>query len=636
MNSQSTFNNEKISCLVLACDSHIAKGNSVLHCLCSIFNQDYNNVEIILIENSHHKKDRNLRLLKLKTDEWNNGKSIPFEFKIINNKKSVNRGEARNQGVKKANGNILIFIDDDTIILDNRAFSKIARIAQKFDYGFGAKRLWTRENWFQHNSNFILKKLEQKKTSFLRKNSSLPLNNTREDNCNKNLFIKTFIANFGFCKKDKFCAIDGFPNFNGYGFEDDCVMFRLFKAGFKLVFLNNITVIHVNHKVPKSSERNIIYYFSELIKNNYYWFHVTKMFSGKRYKKSDILEPLKVLHYDYRIEQAYEDYLKLKPLNFKNEKQFKKNYWQHYYRFSKIELARQISRLQNSQCLDEFIKSSQADFDNVSLVVQIAIKNKFINIDKCCNIIKLFSFSFTQPYKLKLIRNHYVTEPDSKLNQFPCDYISRSKRFKFLKERYPFAEYLKFAIIGDDDLLSTQFINDYWAWPVIIEKDKRITNKLKQLTDRFEIIEADVRSIIKQNNLPKIQTFITDPPYTLHGSLSFIYAGLYMLENTDREKEFYIILNPTMMGRNMAKFQKILSSANIYLAETILNFSQYKLPLNYQERKQADSFLKSLKIKPKNLSYSSSSNLYIFKTFIPRLQTLRKQINFNKMYNHYI
>ena len=52
----------KLSCIVLACDSHIDKGNSLLHCVCSILNQDYKNFELIIVENSH-KKPQNLKYI---------------------------------------------------------------------------------------------------------------------------------------------------------------------------------------------------------------------------------------------------------------------------------------------------------------------------------------------------------------------------------------------------------------------------------------------------------------------------------------------------------------------------------------------------------------------------------------------
>ncbi len=109
-----------------------------------------------------------------------------------------------------------------------------------------------------------------------------------------------------------------------------------------------------------------------------------------------------------------------------------------------------------------------------------------------------------------------------------------------------------------------------------------------------------------------------------------------MLDNDFREKEFYVILNPTMMGKNIFILQSILLKSNIYLKEVIKNFSQYKLPHFYDERKRADKFLKIHKIKNNSLSYSSSSNLYIFSVIKPNLKSIKEAIDFNKLYNHYL
>ncbi|MCX6730064.1 MAG: bis-aminopropyl spermidine synthase family protein [Candidatus Portnoybacteria bacterium] len=514
----------------------------------------------------------------------------------------MSRGTARNEGVKVASGNVLIFIDDDTIILDEKAFSKIHKLSQEFDYGYGAERLWTNQSLFQRESKVILKNLENGNNDLLKKISSIPETiSYRGGATNKNLLAKTFIGNFGFCNRDVFQKSNGFPDFKGYGFEDDYLMFKLFKHDFNLTSLKNITVVHVNHKIKKEQTRNLIDYFLKLIENNYYWFHVEKTFSDKINDKSIILEDLKSLHYDYRIEKSYEDYLKLLPLDLLTSSKIKIDYWKEHYQYSKIDFARLILVLQNSNNIDDFVKNSFADFDNLASIVVVSINNGIVSIDNNGKIKKLFNFSFTLPYSSRVLKQKISIEPNKKLNQFPCDERSRDKRYKLLKNRYPFAEYLRFAIIGDDDLLSLKFINDYWAFPVVIEKDKRIINLIKDIKNHFKIFNIDIRFIEKEKIIPTVQTFITDPPYTLNGALAFIHAGLSMLDNSFEEKEFYVILNPL-----------------------------------YDERKRADKFLKTHKIKNDSLVYSSSSNLYIFSVVKPDLVGIKKSIDFNKLYNHYL
>ena len=343
----------------------------------------------------------------------------------------------------------------------------------------------------------------------------------------------------------------------------------------------------------------------------------------------------KTLHYDDRIEKLYQEYIKRLPLDLEYSSCKKRKYWIKNNLFCKIDLSRIILLLQNSRNLDDFVKKSTADFDNLAQIVNLAIRHKIIKISKSGKIYDSLKSCSTHSEKSskKLKPNLF---PKSNLNQFPCDENSRNKRVLFLKSRYPFAEYLKFAIIGEDDFLSAEFVNDYWAWPVIVEKDKRILNVVKKISSRFEIIEDDVCNFPHLKKLPKVQTFITDPPYTLDGSLSFVYAGLKMLNKDLDVKEFYMILSPRIMGKHFFIMQKILSESNIYLTETINNFSQYKLPSNFQEKKRAVKFLKKIGLSDNSLMYSSSSNMYIFRTISPNLTKLRKQINFKKIYQHYL
>jgi glycosyltransferase involved in cell wall biosynthesis len=632
-----TKNKNLISCIVLSCNSNIGKGNSVFHCLCSIFNQAYDDVaEIILVENSY-KKNVNVDKIKNKIDQWNKKRKIPFKFKIINNTLSLGRGMARNVGAEEASGNIFIFIDDDTIILDKTAFLKIYKLSQKFDYGYGSKRLWTIKSSFQKHSSIILKRMEVDDFNLLRKTSSklkeLPC---REEAKNKDLLTRTFIGNFGFCSKNAFNKSGGFLNLKHYGFEDDYLMFQLFKNNYKFVLMDDISVVHINHEVKNEGTRNLIDYFLKLTEDNYYWFHAGETFSNKNTGRNKILEKLEALHYDYRIEKSYIDYLKSFPLNLSALDKFKMDYWKKYYLFSKIDFVRLVFLLQSSKSINDFVEKSSADFDNLAPIIKASIENNIISININGKIKKLFNFYFTRPYHLYTLRHKKFINPNKKLNQFPCDSRSVDKRYEFLKSRYPFAEYLRFAIIGDDDLLSLKFVNDYWAFPIILEKDKRIINIIKDVKNHFKIIDTDIKFIDKEEKLPLIQTFITDPPYTLNGAMAFIYTGLKMLDNNLNEKEFYVVLNPTILGKNIFILQNILFKSNIYLKEIVKNFSQYELPHKYKERTRANKFLQTHKVKSQSLSYSSSSDLYIFTTIKPNLKIIKNKIDFNKLYNHYL
>ncbi len=624
----------KLSCIVLSCDSH-NKGGSVFHCLCSIFNQNFDDFEVILVENSH-KKTLNIQQLENKLEEWNSKRKKKIKIRIINNKKSLTPSKARNIGASRAEGEVLVFIDDDTIIINKNSFSEIFRLSESFDYGYGAVRLWTKEGWFKRNSFSTLSHLENGDTKILLAGSGVPPKFIREKRY-PILQRRTFIANFGFCKKDIFDRLSGFANLPYYRYEDDYLMFRLYESKYRLALLSNLKVVHVSHPIDSDQRTNLIPYFVELVKRGYYWFNINKIFSGEKYRRDDVLEKLGTLHFDYRIESLYKEYINKPPLDLEDSwNKGKLSSWRKNNLISRIDMARLVYHLQNSKDLDSFVKKSNADFDNLAQIVDLATKQDIIKVTNSGRIRKSFDFHFTQIDDSGSKKNERKFIPDNGLNQFPCDDTSRLNRKLLLKLRYPFAEYLKFAIIGDDDFLSLEFLNDYWFWPVVIEKDERIVNAIIKHFPRAEVIKKDVATFLKANNLPSVQSFITDPPYTLYGSLAFIYAGLKMLNKNSEIKEFYVILNPTMMGKNIFHIQKILSESGVFLTETVNDFSQYKLPKNFKERSRANKFLNNNGIRSNSLEYSSSSVLYIFKTISPDLQLLAENINFHKLYEHYL
>lgn len=621
-----------LSCVVLTCDSHIQKGNSVLHCLRSLMMQDFPNFELILVENSHD-KTRGVKEIERKLEQWNRKRITPIAWKIINNRKPVSYGRARNLGSERAQGDILVFLDDDTIVVEKNALAQIGKLAENFDFGCGARRLWTRGNSFQKNSVGILEAMKEggNGVEMLLRNTNKPSIRARGIT-NSHLLSRTFIANYGFCRKQVFNEVLGFADFPGYGFEDDHLLFKLYQKGYSFTKLDSTRVVHVNHQRNKDHAWNFPYYFAELVKHGYYSFDVHALLKGK-IERSEILKPLGVLHYDDRIEASFEKYKKSIPLDLSRLSE-ETPVWQNLYRLEKPVFARLVHNIQHCSSLDAMVQKSQADFDNLGPLIQLAIQDGFIDAKNSDSIQPSWRFRFTHVDRNK--RAPKTIKPKSELNQFPCDEGSRKRRYKFLKERFPFAEYLSIGFIGDDDLVSTEFINDYWAWPVVVEKDEAIINLIQTTSPRVKIIQEDIRKFSAYDNLPKVHAFFTDPPYTLNGSLAFIYAGLKLLKLDGEIRELYAILNKTMLGKQLFRIQEILAQANIFLTETIANFSQYKLPEYFDENQRARNFLKTININENSLKYSSSSNLYIFETIQPDLKFLRKQINFNELYNHYL
>lgn len=624
----------KLSCVLITCDSEKNKGGSVFHVLNMILKQDFRDFELILVENSHNKNKKKIIKLKNYIRKLNEEREKPISISIINKKRSLNVNLARNLGGKKAQSDLLLFIEDDTIMLGYNYFSLIYRFSKKFDFGYGAKRLWTKKNWFQKKSDLILKKINN--INFLKKYSGNIPNDFKDKKDIEIFYLLqeyTFIANFGFCKKDLFFKLGGFPLYKNLDLSDDCLMYRLFNSGAKYKFLGKLSVLHVSHYRPRNnSAENLNLYTEELRNNNHYWCHIHKTFKENILIR-EIIEPLTSIHYEYRLREIYFKYLNLYPLDIK-EKSKDIFYWRSNNILDILDFSILMKKLIESDSLDDFVKKSCADFDNLAMFIKLAVDNNIIKIIKNGKIKYL---NFFENYK-KIYFHKIKFLPNYKLNQFPCDDNSRIKRAKFIINRYHFVEYLRFAIIGDDDFLSPLFKNIDNFSPIVLEKDRRIIKRLKLINKNLEIFNVDLlkESDFSDCKILKVSTFITDPPYTLNGALLFIMRGLSLLEKNNNLKEFYVILNPVMIGKNIEKIINILSSAGIFLHYIDENFSQYKLPNHYKERDRANKFLKEINLKQNVLKYSSSSNLYIFRTFNPNIENIKKNINFKEIYRHYL
>lgn len=626
----------KISCIIVTCDMEKEKGFSVFHSICSILKQVMDDFELIIIDNSNKKDIENIKKIKDYSNRLNRLRKKPVRIELINNSKPLNINLARNIGAKKAKGDVLVFIEADTIILNKDGFSLIYKFSKKFDFGYGARRYWTSIGWFEKKTKIVLEELQEGTNELLRLNiGDYPENfkKKKDGEVFNDIQRHTFIANFGFCKREIFLKMKGFPLYDKLDLSDDCFIYRLLKSGYKYKFLNSISVVHISHKRNRINDSlNLQKYVNELVANGDYWCHIAKTFSD-RINLSEIIEPLKEVHYDYRIKEMYLRYREMYPLNIKKGDK-KITYWRKNNIFSIIDFSILIRKLIEAKNVDEYIKASGADFDNLAAIIKIAVKNDVVFINKRGKIFNSNYFDKKRP----ILKNNIKLIPKSDFNQFPCDIDSRIKRAEFLINRYPFVEYLRLAIIGEDDFLSP-LLKDYANFqPIILEKDKRIIKKLKEIDKDVKVYNVDLANDneFKSINIPKIKTFIVDPPYTINGLLTFIYRGLSLLSENKDIKEFYVILNPAMIGNDFYKIIDILTDSKVYLYEVINDFSQYKLPKNYKEYDRASNFLKNMHLSQKAITYSSSSSLYIFRTIKPKIDNIKRFINYSKIYQHYL
>lgn len=625
-----------LSCILICCDSEVEKGNSVLHTITAILNQDLHNFELILVENSSFDRLERQTNLRHFIDSRNQKRRHPIKFRILSYKKQLNVNVVRNRGANLAQSDLLVFVEDDTIIKDLNSFSRILEHASCFDFGFGAKRLWTTVDWFQKHSEELLDNIKAKDYKELVANSGEIHQSYRH--LSDGDFFNTvqsysFIANFGFVRKSAFQKAKGFPIYRHLDLSDDCLMYRLFNNDFRFKSLNDETVFHVSHfRNRRNNNKNLKKYFKELIKDGNYWCHTYHTLLPD-FDQSRIIEPLGACHYDYRLSDIYELYKDAVPLNI-DSGDINREAWRSSQSLSIIDFAILVNDLIHCSSIDQFIGLSMADFDNLAIVINLATQHGLINVTSD-GLIQ--NTQILQARKIRRVVDDLHIELDVRLNQFPCDANSRYRRARLLMQRYPFVEYMRFAIIGDDDLLSLHFTVDDMIIPVVIEADERIVQVIRT-NSPFSLVFAtdllDENEFVKAG-IPSVNTFITDPPYTYHGALLFICRGLMLLQTDQSLKEFYVILNEHMMGRNFQKLQVTLTQSGVMLYRVVPNFSQYPLPSNFGEYHRARAFLKGIHVNEDSVKLSSSSNLYIFRTIAPDISSLRTQIVYSEVYNHY-
>lgn len=337
-----------------------------------------------------------------------------------------------------------------------------------------------------------------------------------------------------------------------------------------------------------------------------------------------------------QVISAYRAYLTKCPLDLAEKPLAVQTYWKENYQYSLLRYNQLLAVLLKSKSLDDFVRASASDFDNIAPFLQSLIEAGIVNIDQGGTVIPLVDFESDDTTCAEQVS---TIDPRQDFNQFPCDHSSRQRRHAMLKDRYPHAKKVRVGIVGDDDLLSIELAADPKFETLVLEKDPRIVDLIGQYTQQqCKLLTVDVIDVKERDTstAEKVQTFITDPPYTLNGALAFIKAGLSIMHNNGEQKEFYVVLNPTMMGKKMAAMLRILTLAGITLTHVVENFSQYKLPVEFDERRRANEFLAGHSVSEDALQYSSSSNLYVFTVQGgDAVQDLTEYIDVSRLYEHY-
>jgi len=332
---------------------------------------------------------------------------------------------------------------------------------------------------------------------------------------------------------------------------------------------------------------------------------------------------------DRKIRAAYKIYRDSSPLN-KSNSDFKQDRWISSQQVEFLDFTLLIQKVFHSKYLNNLVDISAGDFDNLAPALESMIQSQLVSIGMDGELIY-----HGKKKELAINQNQGITwdEPTNQLNQFPCSRESIVKRYNFLQERYALYEKVSIGLFGDDDLLSLLLDSNNTFSTSVYEYDERITKYILNNTKHTKV---------KQCNLTEEQgvcdithdTFLIDPPYTFHGALCFILAGLKTLRK-DTQSEFYVILNRMICGKMLPELLKHLAIAEIHVESIHENFNQYDLPKGYTETANASNFLAQHNTDTKSLIRSSSSNLYIFRTKEPNIKYLSKLLKTEFIYNHY-
>jgi glycosyltransferase involved in cell wall biosynthesis len=201
---------------------------------------------------------------------------------------------ARNSGFYRSEGQVVLFIDDDSLPLSADALLDVFSQADGAVYGYGAQRLWTDARRYPEPHEQLDQDIARGDFRPLRTICGRPQPSLRQKDSTKYL-ERTFIGNFGFVRRAALAAIGGWPEeFIGYGCEDDLMAFLLYRRWGGPQILSNLQVAHITHGLsPRSFEeyqKNLALYQRILAAHGVARFHIGDLL----YQKSTrhITEPL--------------------------------------------------------------------------------------------------------------------------------------------------------------------------------------------------------------------------------------------------------------------------------------------------------------------------------------------------------
>ena len=251
---------KNISIIIPTYNSKSEKKNCIELALRALLNQTLKDYQVVIVDNAT--EDDTFTDLSPLFDLFSKqGTGVD----VITCGMRGNKCLARNMGAEAAKGEILVFMDDDTVLTTDDALGYISNNLQCDQFACGAKRYWTILYWDEQKA---LTESRANGFDYLKSVAHLPRGIKRGSGM-RDLMEFTWIACFGAIYKDDFNKIGGFDiNYSGWGRHDMDLMLRLLVGNFRFVNLfDMVSVIHLNHKVIQQDiqkkHQNISYYLEK-------------------------------------------------------------------------------------------------------------------------------------------------------------------------------------------------------------------------------------------------------------------------------------------------------------------------------------------------------------------------------------
>ena len=274
----------ELSVVIITYNNYSLKNGCIESVLLALDSQSDVHFDVAVVDN--HSSSEDYEMLKDFVSD------ICFRFDLCLLRNSCNNiSKGRNMGVHHTQGDTILFLDDDMLLLEKDILYQVLQLSKEKEYGCAAIREWTPKGWYDNNKHVLESYLRNKERSI---NVPLqdPIPNVRRKGNLRHL-VRTYIGNFGFIKRSALEKI-GFWNehFIGYGLEDDCIAFLLYLNFGEPVRFDSIHVIHVWHEIAEQNymqlENNKQIFRKILLKQGVAKFHSGHMLYGD----GDVIEKM--------------------------------------------------------------------------------------------------------------------------------------------------------------------------------------------------------------------------------------------------------------------------------------------------------------------------------------------------------